>query len=455
VTTPETTTVDDVTATSSTESTGGTTIRPPSREAIAGAALAGVAAPEPVTSGTGALVLAGLTGGALVADAARRSELDVSPESVSELTPEEPTQSELEVGQKTSSELEVNQGIESVGRQEVGLGSGIVGQELSVSEETATTAGELTQDDSVVPGDFPLAGRDFPLDPSREPTPTRDPGDVIGGAETATGVTIGEGTGVGRGTGTGTSVGTGTGDTPTIDIDEIIEGIGSGREVRRTFPTGGGAVVGRQLTEEQATQPTVDIEETTRFGTGVGQGGPPQDPLGPPAFDPGTQDPTIGPGFEIGTGIEEGVGTETPPDTGTGTDTTPETGTDTIAGQASEQLPALGLISAQATVAQQSQTQALAPAQATATEPGFSEPLAAETAFGNPTQPAEAVAAPATGTGPGPRRRPRVDVEGDLEDEGDDLGFGTLDATFENLTQSLSEVDATLTEDLGVGDGPP
>jgi len=417
-----------------------------------GAGIAAIPEPTPATEVTGATIAGGaaLAGGAILASrAARDSELE--PGDLIGNSELDPTRSQREVNELMPSgsagigNREIEPGSRTFDAPEIGIGSVTGGSELDVGGGTAGgTAEDATPpSDSVVPGEFPVAGRDFPLDPRREFPEPSDPTDVIGGAETATGVTIGEGTG----SGTTGSVDEGTVETPTITIDEIVEGARRrGRQVQREFPTGAGAVVGRETGTVDPTGPELDIDDTLGLGTGIGLGETPNDPLAPPA-DRQRGPPTVGPGFDIGTEL----GTDVGPGIGTGTGTGPATetgtevgaGTDTLTGAdtATEQL---ALIRAEALTGTQT-------VPAMANEPAIAQGTAFENLFANPTAP-ETLAAPGTTvSSEPPRRDPRPPLDPDNIDPDEfDIEVGISDAVVEFETRSLAEIDAEIA-DIGGG----
>jgi len=313
------------------------------RSAVAGAALAGVAAPEPVSSGAGAAVLGGLAAGAIVADTVRQSELDPSEfnPDIPELQPGQRQQNELEPGQRQQNELDAPAN-DQIGQSELGIGEQLNQPEITIGESTGGSTGTRPADETVVPADFPLPGRDVPADPSQEFIDrSPDPSDVVSGS-TSTAVDSGGAT-VDRPSSPTINDGF---DSPTIsDEDE------PGFETPREFPTGGGSSridydetvdpevgTGTQTTEiTESFSPTVEAG-----GSDLGPGGRrfgPDDPFRQPEpeIDPGIGsginsgtspgvNPGTNPGINPGTdpGVNPGVnpGTETGP--GTGRDITPE-----------------------------------------------------------------------------------------------------------------------------------
>jgi hypothetical protein len=98
---------------------------------VAGAALAGVAAPEPVSTGTGALILGGLAGGALIADANRRVDLGDGVPTAQEQTelevPEDTTGGELETPDREQrAELEVPEETTTLAPEELGIPRAVI-----------------------------------------------------------------------------------------------------------------------------------------------------------------------------------------------------------------------------------------------------------------------------------------------------------------------------------------
>lgn len=322
----ETTGVDPTTTASSTDLDVDSST---TRSAVAGAALAGVAAPEPVSSGAGAAVLGGLAAGAIVADTARRSELDPSEfnPDIPELQPGQRQQNELEPGQRQQNELDAPSN-DQIGQSELGIGEQLNQPEITIGESTGGSTGTRPADETVVPGDFPLPGRDVPADPSQEFIDrSPDPSDVVS-SSTSTAVDSGGAT-VDQPSSPTINDGF---DSPTIEEDE------PGFDAPREFPTGGGSSridyddetvdpevgTGTQTTEiTEPVSPTVaaggsalgpglggvgaETEPEVNFGTGLGNTiTPAADPTRTPtpAPDPTRTPPPLddaGPG--TGTGI--------------------------------------------------------------------------------------------------------------------------------------------------------
>jgi len=241
---------------------------------LGAAAGAAVVAPEPVTSASGALVLGGLATVGVGAEVAQRtgtfqgpptararvrgSELPVTDEGLpeSELPVTDPTafdDGELPVADPTVRE-EVKTPTGDVFDSELPVTDPDAFQqrELPVTDAgDADTATDATRDDSVVPGDFPLPGRDLPADPARDFIGS-DPDAVFGTLELAK--QIGRQRGRERAR-----------DQPTIGgeyipadpfADEIDQPGPSTRErqqrdelvpFERTFPTGEQTVIGREV----------------------------------------------------------------------------------------------------------------------------------------------------------------------------------------------------------------
>lgn len=199
---------------------------------IAAAGLAGVAAPEPTSSLTGGLLAGGAIATAVTVDALRRSE-------------------EVGIGEGVQrSELDVGSG-GTVSELEVGAGAGATATEVEVSEPTVqevepTDPADVTEvefgegsesaegqasDDTVVPGEYPLPGRDFPASPREDAVQGRD--DPSGVLDTSAVID--------RGTGTGDLPS--PGETPEIGDPAIGEETGTGAGAERFFSTGSDAVV--------------------------------------------------------------------------------------------------------------------------------------------------------------------------------------------------------------------
>jgi len=218
---------------------------------VAAAGVAGVAAPEPSTSIAGGLVAGGAIGTALVADAVRRSNEVPIGEGVqrTELDVSEQTTSELEVGGSVGSTTEVEVSEPSVQEVEPGAAQDVT--EIEVGEDAGATNGRQTADETVVPEEYPVPGRDFPANP-RKDTIQRDntPQDILD-----TGAAIDQPTTPGGLPSPG--------DTPEIEpttVEQPTDGTGAVRE----FPTGSEAVVSEpQERLEQAQQSEVTSGEDT------------------------------------------------------------------------------------------------------------------------------------------------------------------------------------------------
>lgn len=161
----------------------------------AGAAVAAIPEPTPITEGVGTTVAAGaaLTGGAILAGRAvrdRSGELEIGERFPNELDTGRPQRdvSELEIG--TGSGPEVEPGDTTPQPTEVGTGSGVTRSEIEIGETGGSTA-TGQQDETVVPDEFPLPGRDIARRPDQEAGRTPSPEDVLGGADATSGVTIG------------------------------------------------------------------------------------------------------------------------------------------------------------------------------------------------------------------------------------------------------------------------
>lgn len=219
---------------------------------VAAAGLAGVATPEPVSSVTGGLVAGGAVATALTVDALRRS-------------------NEVGIGEGVQrSELDVGSG-GTVSELEVGAGAGATATEVEVTEPTVQevepgdpeateveigegsegAAGQAS-DDTVVPGEYPLPGRDFPANPREDVVQRRnEPSDVLD-----TSAVIDQGT--------GTSDLPSPGETPEIGEPTIGEETGAGTGAERSFPTGSEAVVSEEITRaESASESEVTSGEET------------------------------------------------------------------------------------------------------------------------------------------------------------------------------------------------
>ena len=232
---------------------------------VAAAGLAGVAAPEPVSSTGGALLAGGAVAGALAVDAARRSEVGLGDGiQRTEVDVSEPS-SELAVSSgsaATATEVEVTE--PTVQEVEPTDPEGVT--EVSVGRESG--AGETAQpaDDTVVPGEYPLAGRDFAADPRRDAVRQEtDPEAVL---DTRGAATIGAGEQLTE-EGTGSSVGSGTQseilEEVRRDINNPVERDRSGAfRPEREFPTGSSAVVSEEVGRlESAAEPQVTSGEET------------------------------------------------------------------------------------------------------------------------------------------------------------------------------------------------
>ena len=259
---------------------------------IAAAGLAGVAVPEPTSSVTGGLVAGGAVATALAADAVRRSdevglgdgvqrtEVEVGDQSVNELeaTGSVGTTTEVEPGEPTVQEVEPG-GPEDV--TEVGIGGG-----------SGETTAEQPRDDTVVPEQYPLAGRDFAADPRRDAVQQEtDPEAVL-----ETGAVIDNPTGTGDLPSPG--------ETPEIGESDIGTDVGTGSqsEVDREFPTGAEAVVSEEIGRAEAAAepevtagaetPAVSEREVDGQVAGSGASGVGSDALAPAVDESATQSGT-------------------------------------------------------------------------------------------------------------------------------------------------------------------
>lgn len=151
---------------------------------VVGAAAAGVAAPEPVSTAGGAAIIGGVVVGSAAFEAQREDgeiEVPSGDVEVSELDVEQSGTdvSELKPAEQTVEELSVPEG-EAVGELEVGVPTQAV-SELAVGEESDSRQGRPRGErESVVPSEFPVAGRDFPADPGQEFIEETRPEDVVG-----------------------------------------------------------------------------------------------------------------------------------------------------------------------------------------------------------------------------------------------------------------------------------
>jgi len=225
---------------------------------IAAAGLAGVAAPEPTSSLTGGLVAGGAVATAVTLDALRRSD-------------------EVGIGEGVQrSELDVGSG-GTVSELEVGAGAGATTTEVEVTEPAvqeveptdpadvteveigggSESAGGQASGDTVVPGEYPLPGRDFPANPREDVVQRRnEPSDVLD-----TSAVIDQGTGAGDLPSPG--------ETPEIGEPTIGEETGAGTGAERSFPTGSEAVVSEEITRAEAAsesevtsgEETLDVNE--------------------------------------------------------------------------------------------------------------------------------------------------------------------------------------------------
>ncbi|CAI49752.1 uncharacterized protein NP_7046A (plasmid) [Natronomonas pharaonis DSM 2160] len=391
---------------------------------IAAAGGAAVATPEPVSTTGGAVALGALTVGAIAADTARRagvferSELDpaeqrqveevglgaVAPESEIDVADPQTT-AELEVGDTRTTELEPTDVTDR--------------SELGVARDGDTTADRQPVDDTVVPGEYPLPGRDIARDPAQDRPERVDPSDVLGDVQAATSVTIGDTVGDAvdgeqfRRERTGVGTMDEIMDEVQRDIDEPVRrDRGGAFRPEREFPTGAGAVVGRETARVgEAQRPGIETGQDQFTGAAAGQ--PPAQPM-TGAFErqQQAQRPRVfeRTGVTSGSDIATGPRTGVEPETGLGVDT--GLGTDIATEPMSTQMTGQQMRMGQA---QQ------ATAEPTATQNVFEQAQPAETAM-PPTQQFQ------------PRRRlprlginlPATEIEEEQEEfTADDETFGT------------------------------
>jgi len=174
------------------------TVPLPSKEQATTVAAAGVVAPEPVTSGSGALILGGIAAGTATAAAVKETGVLQGAPTAStsadegELSIGEGPTSEITVpSTPTGEESELSVGDEPVTPTRVSLPeSGLFGSEMDASDSVVTTELPLsgtgeggtepsTSGETVVPGDYPLPGRDLPSNPRREYTRRETPESVL------------------------------------------------------------------------------------------------------------------------------------------------------------------------------------------------------------------------------------------------------------------------------------
>ena len=234
---------------------------------VAATGFAGVAAPEPTSSLTGGLLAGGAVATAVTVDALRRSD-------------------EVGIGEGVQrSELDVGSG-GTVSELDVGAGAGATTTEVEITEPTiqeveptdpadvteveigegSEGAREQASDDTVVPEEFPLPGRDFPANPREDAVQRRnEPSDVL---DTSTGVTIGESQQTSEDVADG-AVGSSTQseilEEVQRDINNPVErDRGGAFRPEREFPTGSSAVVSQEVARtESATEPQVTMGEET------------------------------------------------------------------------------------------------------------------------------------------------------------------------------------------------
>ena len=321
--------------------------------AIAGAALAGVAVPEPASSVGGAAVLGGLAAGAVIADAARRSELEPSEfnPDIPELEPGQQQRNELEPGQQQRNELEPS--TDRFGLSELGIGEQLNQPEITIGESTGGSRGTRSPDETVVPGEFPLPGRDIPADPSQEFVDrSPDPSDVV---SSSTSTAVDSGSTINDGIESPT-INDGI-ESPTIEEDE------PGFDQTRDFPTSSdrSRINDETVRDPEITTQTTEITEPFSPTVSSGSGVSPTRGLGFGDPSQATQTPDPTPGFNSTPGIGTG--------TGTGTEARPE------------QQRELPPISAQATVDSGNQLANRAPQQPANPSLGQGQGQPFETAF--------------------------------------------------------------------------
>lgn len=290
---------------------------------VAAAGATAVAVPEPTTSAGGALVLGGLGTAAIAEEtlgdgdiltrtrrertSAERMAAEASVQGgpvSSELDVREPQQSEIEVGETQVDELTVDEqaaaGGATASQSELEVREPrqreLEPREQQVDELPLEPAEEpdtgrsreqtARRDDTVVPEDFPLPGRDVPADRTQEFVRDREPVDIL--TELAPAAQQ-----VGR---QREQIGEREPDRVRRErqrrrdreLEEILRGpdddvfIGRRRLPRREFPTGRGAVVGLA---EEAQEPEVQVDdpgtiERSEFEQGFAQRAPTDTLLG-------------------------------------------------------------------------------------------------------------------------------------------------------------------------------
>lgn len=351
----------------------------------AGAGVAAIPEPTPVTETTGAAIAGGaaLVGGGILASRALRNrggELDVGERVQNELDVGQSRRdvTEVEPGTRVGSELEP--GAAGPTTTEVGTGATVSGSEIDVP---SATSGGFEDTLGIGATGVQIGREEQPGD--GQPTITRD--DLIG-------------------------------EEPDIDQPGPSIREQQRREEltapERDFPTGESTVIGRQTASEIADQVQEPSIETTAtgFGTGVGVAGV-RDPLlgGNDRADEDVTGVGIDPTSLGNTFGTPGSEPDAPIDTGTGTEGGTETGTGTEPVQ--EPLTATTVVND--VMGTQPQTEAV---ETTAEQ--FANPEV--TAFESPTVEATA---PGTGVGNNTSRRPRdPDPEEESDDEPVPVGFG-------------------------------
>jgi len=303
---------------------------------------------------------------------------------------------------------------------ELDVGSTQQRSELDVgSGDVEAPSENQPADETVVPGDFPLPGRDIPRNPRQDAPSEPSPEDIA--ADTSA-------------TGTATGTGAGVIDQPGPELPQPtreIGGGGGGFEAGRDFPSGASAVVGAEVARTEAAEAGNIVEQTEPGLFEEATGTPATDPLAPGGVGVGPAARADDLGFnDFGTGTGTGIGTGTGVGTGTGT----ATGT----GSATQTLLEPVFVTGQAQVNEQA----------------IDEGIANENVF-EEANPVETITPPAVSTGPpGRPRRPRRDRDGELNDEGDEFSIGFGGATFESPTQGLGEISEDLAEMFGGDNGP-
>jgi hypothetical protein len=216
----------------------------PDTKEVLGASAAAVAAPEPVSTGTGVIVGGTILGAAALGSQLRTEQTDAFSESELEVpdqrqpsevaVPDQPGsgQSELPIADSPGAEVRVPDRAPSQTTGEIDTPDTAPGS--TGSGEVAVSTSQLIQERS-----------------EREQNPEIGQDDIV--------------TGIGQPDQPGPST------RERQERDDLFS-------PERTFPTGGGAVIGRSVAEEEATEPSVTSEESlgrgasSAFGTGAGVG---------------------------------------------------------------------------------------------------------------------------------------------------------------------------------------